>query len=370
MMYSFFGISSNLEIINKNYSKILIKELECYETNDNSSSTILITDDWSNFNEEIISINPSIHLYGINVIYIKNKLLNVAFVFSKKKKLTTVYFKLNYENNRFRRNLRKWLNMQFTNRIENIGQIFHELVLVPLTFFQDNLVPIHAAGFSSLNKGILLGGTGGVGKTSIEIDFCLNNKMSFLTDDIAIGDVNGDVYPNYNWPKIYGYNLLGNKLLIDKMSKTKSFLSSIHWFLHKNVFGLNKVRRKISSFDLYDNVVLKSVHLDHYFILNKKICDVVNFVELDLNKAVKMTVEIIISEYSDFLNHISWHEFNALSNNLDAIITKKELEEKWSKNLYKLLNNKKIILLNIPLNISHPKFKKQVKSLIQSRINQ
>ena len=47
--------------------------------------------------------------------------------------------------------------MQFTNRIENIGQIFHELVLVPLTFFQDNLVPIHAAGFSSLNKGILLG---------------------------------------------------------------------------------------------------------------------------------------------------------------------------------------------------------------------
>ena len=58
-------------------------------------------------------------------------------------------------------------------------------------------------------------GKGGVGKTSIEIDFCLNNKMSFLTDDIAIGDVNGDVYPNYNWPKIYGYNLLGNKLLID-----------------------------------------------------------------------------------------------------------------------------------------------------------
>jgi len=367
-MYSFFGITSNLEVTNKAYSKILTKELECYKINGKNAS-ILITDDWSSFDEKIISINPSIHLYGPNCIYIKNKLLNVAFVFNENGVLVTVYFKLNYVKSPFRSVLRKWLNMQFTNRIENIGQIFHELVLVPLTFFQDNLVPIHAAGFTNLDKGFLLGGTGGVGKTTIEIDFCLNNKMAFLTDDIAIGSVNGEVFPNYNWPKIYGYNLVGNKILSEKISKTKSFLSSIHWFLHKNIFGIDKVRRRISSFNLYENTALKNVPLGHYFILNKKDCEELNCEEIELDKAIKMTVEIIISEYSAFFNHISWHEFNALSNNEKPILTKKTLEQKWTKNLYQLFENKKIRLLNIPLNIPHATFKKQVKTLIDSEIN-
>jgi hypothetical protein len=367
-MFSFFGITSNLEITDKRYSKKLINELDCYITTE-KKATILITDDWTSFDKKIVAINPSIHLFGPDVIYIKNKLLNVAFVFNKERKLTTVFFKLNYEKNRFKRVLRKWLNMQFTNRIENIGQIFHELVLVPLTFFQDNLVPIHAAGFSNNdNSGVLLGGTGGVGKTTIEIDFCLKNKMSFLTDDIAIGDVKGQIFPNYNWPKIYGYNLIGNKPLKKILSKTKNTLSSFHWFLHKHIFGINKVRRKISPFILYDKVVLNSVQLGYYFILNKKDCEAICFTELDINKAVKMSVDIIVSEYSEFFNHISWHEFNALSNNLNPIITKYDLIKKWTHNLTQLLSNKRTLLLNIPLNITHDRFKTEVEDLIYHEI--
>ena len=87
-----------------------------------------------------------------------------------------------------------------------------ELLQQPLNV--SDLSLIHASGVVLSNgKAILLGGTGGIGKTSLELELCLNEKASFLTDDIAVIDKEGFLWPNLSFPKIYGYNLAGNKAL-------------------------------------------------------------------------------------------------------------------------------------------------------------
>lgn len=368
-MYSFFGIHVDLNITNLNYKNLLLNELNIYSyKSENKSDSLIITDDWTDFNEQVISNNPSSHIYGKNIIYIKDKLIDVVFVFNSEKKLIKIYFKLNFAKNIIHRSIRKWLNMQFTNRIENIGQIFHESIMIPLTFFFDKLVPIHASGVLMENRSILIGGTGGVGKTTIELDLCLKEKHAFITDDIAVANIDGLIYPNYNSPKIYGYNLMGNKLLKSILLKPENLINKLHWLFHKNIFGINKVRRKISPFILYENVATKEASLDTYFILNKRNCTTVSIERLSVKKAVKMSIEVIFVEYSHFLNHLRWHSFNATCNGFDAILTNEKLEEKWTKILFKSLNDKNIYLVNIPFNISHSKFKEDINLIIKEAV--
>ncbi len=368
-MYSFFGIPTNLEISNKKYKSELLDELAVYKLETSGSDEkLLISDDWSILDDLAISRNPSIHFFGENTIIIKDKMMDIAFLFSKEKQLKIVLFKLNFAKSNFRSFLRKWLNMQFTNRLENIGQIFHELVLVPLTFFQPDLVPIHASGMSVESKGILLGGTGGVGKTSLEIDFCLNGS-SFITDDIAVVNSKGAIFPNYNYPKIYGYNLEGNAVLKQRLFKNRSIMDNLHWFLHKSVFGIDKVRRKKSAFDLYDNVETDSVQLSNYFFLFKKNVKTLYCEKLDIDKAVEMSIDVIFSEYSAFFNHIKWHNYNAIGSGKEPIVTCNSIEKKWRENLYKFLGDKDIKLINIPFKMEHSKFKLAMNELILKELN-
>ncbi len=369
-MYSFFGVPVKLNIVNLKYKDILLNELKVYKINSEAeSNTLLITDDWCDFQHQILANNPSTHIFCKNVIYIKDKLVNVAFEFDSNKRLIKVFFKLNFAKNSIHRYLRKWLNMQFTNRIENIGQIFHESIMVPLTFFYENLVPIHASGVVINNQAFLLGGTGGVGKTTIELDLCLHQNYAFLTDDIAIVNTNEQVYPNHNSPKIYGYNLGGNKKLKSKLFKNETIIGKLQWLFHKYIFGLNKVRRKISTFQLYQNVAEKPKYLTAYFILNKNNCKKMSIEKLAIDEAIKMSLEVIMTEYSYFFNHIRFHVYNSISCNLKPIITVKELETKWKKNLFKILEEKDIRIINIPLTIEHTKFKVEMNSLIKEEIN-
>lgn len=368
-MYSFFGIATQLNLINSAYKSTLLNELIVYQSKD-EINTIKITDDWSTFNYKLISNNPSSHFYYENAIYIKEKMMDVAFVFDNINTLKKVYFKLNFAPTIFRRTARKWLNMQFTNRMQNIGQIFHENILIPMIFFNANLVPIHASGVEVNESALLFGGTGGVGKTTLELELCFHQNHSFITDDIAIMDINGSIFPNYNYPKIYGYNLIENSSLNKTLFKNESVLSKLHWFLHKNIFGLNKVRRKISPFDLYKNVLTEKAQLKTYFILSKNDCNEVSKTKLGVREAINMTTEIIFTEYAYFFNHIRWHHFNAIINKKKPILTVNELEKKWAIILNTVFKELEIYMINIPLEISHNKFKKQTSSLFLEKVRE
>jgi len=367
-MYSFFGIPTTLELKKSDYKSILQDELSPYKI-DKKEATILITDDWLSFDSEIISNNPSQHYYYKNSIHIKDKLTELAFVFDAENKLTTIFFKLNYASSFTRRSIRKCLNMQFTNRIENIGQIFHENVLIPMTFFFEHLTPIHASGYSLNAKTVLLGGTGGTGKTTLEMEMCLQHHASFVTDDIAIVDNEGFVYPNYNNPKIYAYNLIGKPKLKKIIFKGKSIFNKLHWTLHKTVFGVSKARRKINPFVLYENVINDKEKLHTYHVLSKNNTANIKKQKIEIKQAIQMSNSVIATEYNYFFNHLKWHEFNAVANANMPIISIKILEKRWEINLAKVLQNTENTVVTIPFNIPHIDFKKQAIALLLNTIS-
>ena len=45
-------------------------------------------------------------------------------------------------------NLRRVISMEFASELERFVQILHELILVPSTYFFDDIVPIHAAAIA------------------------------------------------------------------------------------------------------------------------------------------------------------------------------------------------------------------------------
>ncbi len=363
MMYSFFGQNVQLKLRNSAYKNRLLTELLPYQTKQKTAK-ITISDNWNDFNFEVLANNPKQHFYYKNVFHIKEKLTEVAFVFNGQAEVTKIYFKLITAPNAFRKFTRKWLNMQFTNRVDNIGQIFHENVLIPLSFFFDDIAPIHASGFKWKNKTYLLGGTGGVGKTTLELLFCLQKKASFITDDIAIIYKNAQIFPNYNYPKIYGYNLVGNPVLKQKIFYKTSIFNKLHWFLHQKLFGIDKVRRKISPFLLYNNVAEQPEKLTDYLLLFKIKSDTIHIENNTVDNIVKATINVILTEYTYFFNHVFWHEFNALNSKNKPIISIDNLKKKWTKVLTEALQKSNNQIVNIPLQIDHNEYQKQMEKLL------
>jgi serine kinase of HPr protein (carbohydrate metabolism regulator) len=146
--------------------------------------------------------------------------------------------------------------MGYKSNIENITAILYELVLVPLNYFFSDKALVHASSMKNSTNGktVMFGGTGGVGKTSLELLLCRELGYSFISDDIAVIDKKGFVYSNLAYPKIYAYNAEGNQEIENLLFNKRSSIDKLQWKLSKNIRGLNKARRTISPDEIYKSV--------------------------------------------------------------------------------------------------------------------
>jgi hypothetical protein len=300
--------------------------------------------------------NPKIHYTFKNgflaffgntkIMYLKrNNLLEIFFEEPKKSSFAFV---------------KRFLNMEFASVKEQMGQILHELIFVPMNYFFEDKFLVHSSAFQSPNgKTFLIGGTGGIGKTSLELFLCRNKNFSFIADDISIIDGNSKVYPNLSFPKIYGYNVFQKGDLKKVLLSDRTLMNKLHWKLSIKLRGKDKVRRKISPKKLYKSYLNYPVKLDTYFILTKK-ADITSLQKrvLDLSDAVTLTIKIIQNEYSTFHQHIVWHEYNALLNNWHPIVTLNNTYSNWRKLSERSFSNANLFILEIPESWSHQEFLK------------
>lgn len=363
MIYNIFGVNVKINLCNSLYKEILLAELTPYKCNDTNFLIEINDKSFEDDSKIITSKNPSIHTEFENGFKINNLLIDVYFGFDDDQ-LNIVQFKLNYSSSTIKRYLRKFANKQFSNRVENIGQIFHENILVPMMFFIPNRSIIHSSAVKFNNKTFLFGGTGGVGKTSIELELCQNKNGTFIADDISVINEKTEVYPNLNYPKIYAYNVHGNSELEKIILDNTSIINRLHWSLKQRFFGPSSVRRRLSPFNLYKNTSTDKNSLDNYLILLKTNVNSLQSKELSVNSATEATIKIMHTEYAYLFNHIKWHEYNCLLNHKKPYITSNQIDTKWEQNLTTLFQNKKLQLIEIPLNINHQKFKEELLNLL------
>ncbi|SMP13995.1 hypothetical protein SAMN06265339_1221 [Desulfurobacterium pacificum] len=365
----------NIEIFEKKFAiyfegidtKKFIEELSIYGNLNKKFSAydyevFLLRGNNYDFSEKIISVNPSSFFFlkdGSFAVDYGHSIIHYQLVRTPKRIIIKV------KKQGF---LRKFLSMEYRSNLENLGQIFHELVVVPLMFFDRKKFLIHASAVydNDSHQVIMFGGTGGVGKTSLELLLSQSKRYSFFADDICVVDEEGFAYPNLSYPKIYGYNVLNNKLLTTRdLLKKNTLLSKIHWFLHYYLRGPNKVRRKLCPDCLFKGGVRKQkAKIGKYYILFrtatvKDIC----LVEVPVTKVVEPTIQIIKNEYYTFLRNIRWFVVN--SELANKKIDLQGFNIAFSKEILEnALKEAEIYILKIPLTLSHNEFLNKVRRII------
>ncbi|WP_198266330.1 hypothetical protein [sulfur-oxidizing endosymbiont of Gigantopelta aegis] len=358
MKYKIFGKNIEINVDKRLIKEILKKELMGYKKSDENDSVDVEINFTDNFPSEKSFLNsPTIHksfsngfiaYYGSNrILYQKNKILKIYISISEKGGF-----------------FHKFLSMGYRLNYENVGQILHELVLVPISFFDKTSALIHASTMKKKgqNRVVMFGGTGGVGKTSLEILLCRELGYSFISDDIAVISNNTKVYPNLSYPKIYAYNTVCNDSVEKDLFKNRGWVDKFQWFFMKKYKGESKVRRAIAPNDFFYSVETMENNASEYYILYKT--NTINSIEIEVVNAkiaARLTLNIIKNEYHSVYQHILWYENNCQLMKFEPIITMKEIDEKFIKIYQVFFNTVDCYCVKIPIDKSHDEFLMQMK---------
>jgi hypothetical protein len=341
-------------------SKLLEQELALYERAD-TSADIVISINSPNKEVELLSRNPSAHAR-------LNKGFSCDFGRSYvtwRKEGGIVYVDFSFDEYRTSW-LSKFLDIQYNHPFEYIGQVFHEIVLVPtLFFFPHEVTLIHGSALETPEgKAILFAGTGGVGKTSLELELVLRGKHKFLADDICILDQKGNLWPNYAFPKIYGYNTIGNRGTETKLLQGRGILDRLQWSLKlkRSSYG---VRRRVNPKVFYGGKIGKGSRLSKIFFLFRGQYSHFSVEPiLSAERVATMNVEIIKAEYGKVFEHLHWHKFNSVATGSETVLDVSDLWDSWYRLQTKIFNSCHCYLIRIPLKSTVAELKDWVSSIL------
>lgn len=363
-VYRIFGKNIKLNTIDNDSGEILHSELSLYPIIETKEFDVLINYVDHVELPEVLSINPAINYFSSDSILCKLGVATSRFYF-KNDDIVQIDFSLE-ETSKLKNVIKKWKSIQFATDLEAIGQIVHELVLVPLAFIFDDYSVVHCSGIiNTQGEAVLFGGTGGVGKTSLEMALCLEHESAFFNDDIAVLDTKGNCFPNFSYPKIYGYNLQGASHLKKRIINSVSMFDRLHYALH-SLKGKNKVRRRVNPKTFYGKVFNKAKKISSFIILFRSNVDEITMESITDEKAAILNSRVISSEYNVFFDHLRWHSFNAISLGKNPLSTFNEVIEKNTRNFRKSLSiADNVYLAHIPIDISNKDFKNQMIKVLK-----
>lgn len=308
-------------------------------------------------------VNPKSHEEVDGGFVMRHRMATVRFHLEGRQ-LTGADFRPSSASSRLLVGARRMLDMQYSSREERSGVIFHELVLVPAMHWMPDLLLVHASTFSDdAGRVTLIGGTGGVGKTSLAMELCLKHGFRFAGDDIAVVDAGGHVWPNLAYPKIYAYNVEGNPALYERLLGGRGRADRLHWHVHRWRGGA-AVRRRIAPDELYGTYDAEGGPLGRYVILVREERSQIGVSEIDPSRAASMSVSLMLAEYYPFHNHLHWHAFNRLAAGREPSATIQNTVERWEAQFRDVLEATSCLLVRVPVAIDHDAFKREMAALL------
>jgi hypothetical protein len=253
---------------------------------------------------------------------------------------------------------------QFTLPDEAVGQVFHELVLIPSVYFDETRFLVHSAGLQSPDGAVtLIGGTGGVGKTSLGLELCRHHGFRFVTDDIAVVDETGHVWPNLAFPKVYGYNVDGDDDLRRLILDGTSWANRVSWRIHRTR-GADRVRRRVSPADLYTAYSDRGGRLKRYLFLAREVRNDIVVQSASAASLASLSTDIMDAEYHAFHSHLSWHSMNRRLRDATPLITRDAVLRRWRNLASTVLRGAECMIVRVPRAMDHRRFKAVLSELI------
>lgn len=310
-------------------------------------------------------VNPSSHHYLEDGFHASYGPVGVRFRL-REGHLVRVEFSLQSDPAGLRRWIARWRNIQFSTNSQAIGQIFHELVLIPAVYFDPHRFLLHAAGVEAPTGDVtLIGGTGGVGKTSLEIELCRSHGYRFVADDIVVGSPDGTIWPNLAFPKIYGYNLAENPAMERDIFAGRSFLDKLQWRYRvaRNPAG---IRRRVSPGRLYGDYSREGGRLHRYIIIAREHRPDIHITDLDASTAARMSVRVMEAEYGIFHQHLCWSEFNELAAGASGAPTLRSVLEQWERMAAEAFGRVECLQVRLPESMDHDVFRRTLSEFIMT----
>lgn len=306
------------------------------------------------------AVNPALHAHFEDGFLARYPNAQVRFRFEETELVeTTVHLPRASSGLRAARS--RWRNIQYLTAAEMSGQLVHELALVPGLYFETGMLPIHAAAFSVPDLGmILVGGTGGVGKTTMALDLCRTRKGSFAADDVAVVDERGLVHPNLAYPKIYAYNVQGDPELRSRILGSTSMADRLQWGWRLRRAGPAAVRRRVSPSTLYGSVVTLPAPLRRYVVIAREHRPTLLVEQLSAAYAAEMSVAALQGEYETWHRHLAWETFNALAVGRVPRIRLSERLEEFRAGAERLLTDVDCRIVRVPVGDPHEKTRRQL----------
>ena len=301
------------------------------------------------FNNDPIAINPQSHHefqdgFGISIP------LRGQIVWQKQDDIRVRMYLANFI--RSRNVLFKVFDREFNAPYQYIGEILHELIVVPtVLFFYENVLAIHGSAIVDKEGSVtVFSGTGGVGKTFLEMRFLLSNHYAFFSDDITLLGEEGVVYPNLAFPKIYKYNVSQLPALKRYIQESYGLLSRMQWLLYPAIPYLGKYCRRVLNPERISQIPIpgKGRLKNFYFLFRNKHVKHIERESLDAEKAWKSSYRIVQAEYHRMFTHLGYHEYNRTMCHLPEIIADRDVEKKYM-GIFRRLKNVTFQLIHIPI---------------------
>lgn len=312
--------------------------------------------------------NPHSHVENENGFTAHFTMASVHYSFEQTE-LRRIRFYANASEHALVRHARRLVDIQFTSREERSGVIFHELALFPAMYFLRDRALIHASALQGNDEAIvLIGGTGGVGKTSLELHLGLHADYRFVADDVCAVDSDGRVWPSLAYPKIYAYNLVDDDSLRQRVLGSRGVMDRMHWMIRGRL-GPSKVRRRVSPAALYDRISTEGGPLGTYAVLVRQSVPDVRSEVIDPARAARMSAAVLETEFAQFNNHLSWHCFNRMALGEEPVTTLGEVTARWRALFEHAFARAQCRLIRIPMRMDHAEFKSTVGALLSSGSN-
>ena len=241
----------------------------------------------------------------------------------------------------------RWRNRQFTAPQVLIGQKFHELAMVLAIMASREVMLLHATAVALPGGAVAIGGTGGVGKTTLGVDLCLRHGAGFLADDLVWLDQAGIVQPDLAYPKIYAYNLQGDRELHDRVFAGRPRADRWQWRT-KRWRGDDQVRRRMAPDRLYGRTAEATALARYLLVVRERRADMV-IEPVDAATLARASVDVLRVELEAIVRHLRWHRYARGLAGLDPWLDADALFERWEAQLTERLEAVDRAVVRVPV---------------------
>ena len=341
----------------KDYFDILKKELSYYQNYDSSQNEILVYMDSKPFPK--IDVSPSTLISSENIFGIKDLMFDYCWI-KDNLRIKEIVIKTNFEKiNPIYKIGHFFLGKDLTHLEGLIGKFLHENILVPTQILLGKSV-FHGSSFKFEDKSYVIGGTGGVGKTSAILSL-KSKSLKFLADDMTVLNSNREIEENLSFPKIYAYNVIGNKSLESDLLNSSGVFFKFFWKFFK-FYNPNLIRKRISP-DFLMSLKNKNEQsfLTNYLVLIKGNFNNFSREKIDHNLLSELSLDILENEYCLFFNHLKWHNLNSQINSFENKFNNVDIKKRYIKMNKSLLKKVNCEVIKIPNNSSHKDYLDYIK---------